>query len=212
MMFSTKAEYGVRVMVALAQRAAQSPDGEEPVVPLAEIAERDGLPLAYLEHLVARLRKAELIDSRRGSRGGYMLARAPAQITMAEVVEALEGSIAPIECISQGPDGSIVCARESSGEAGGAGGISYVCPTKLLWTRVRSSIVRTLLDTTLADLLAGTASDAGTARTAPGNARELPLAPTAAVQQTAEPTAEATAAARAAKERRAPDQPTATTA
>src|SRR5258708_30906110 len=77
MMFSTKAEYGVRVMVALAQRAAQSPAGEEPVVPLAEIAERDGLPLAYLEHLVARLRKAGLIDSRRGSRGGDMLARAP---------------------------------------------------------------------------------------------------------------------------------------
>ena len=109
MMFSTKAEYGVRVMVALAQRAAQSPDGEEPVVPLAEIAERDGLPLAYLKHLVARLRKAGLVDSRRGSRGGYMLARAPHEITMAEVVEALEGSIAPIECISQGPDGSIVC-------------------------------------------------------------------------------------------------------
>ncbi len=69
-------------------------------MPLAEIAERDGLPLAYLEHLVARLRKAGLIESRRGSRGGYMLARAPQEITMAEVVEALEGSIAPIECIS----------------------------------------------------------------------------------------------------------------
>ncbi|MCW2970397.1 MAG: transcriptional regulator, BadM/Rrf2 family, partial [Solirubrobacterales bacterium] len=84
MMFSTKAEYGIRVMVELARRA-----GDEPI-PLAEIAERGGLPLAYLEHLVARLRKAELVDSRRGSRGGYMLARPAAQITMAEVVEALE--------------------------------------------------------------------------------------------------------------------------
>ncbi len=177
-MFSTKAEYGVRVMVALAQRAAHSADGEEPVVPLAEIAEREGLPLAYLEHLVARLRKAELIGSRRGSRGGYMLAREPAQITMAEVVEALEGSIAPIECISQGPDGSIVCARE-------AGGTPHVCPTKLLWTRVRSSIVRTLLDTTLADLLAGTQRDASAASHAqPPDPRELPLAPTAAVEST----------------------------
>jgi Rrf2 family transcriptional regulator, cysteine metabolism repressor len=146
MMFSTKAEYGVRVMVALAQRAAQRPDGEEPVVPLAEIAERDGLPLAYLEHLVARLRKAGLIDSRRGSRGGYMLARPPQEITMAEVVEALEGSIAPIECISQKADGSIVCSRESDP--------AHVCPTKLLWTRVRLSIVNTLMETTLADLLA----------------------------------------------------------
>ena len=145
MMFSTKAEYGVRVMVALAQRAAERPEGEEPVIPLAEIAERDGLPLAYLEHLVARLRKAGLIDSRRGSRGGYMLARVPEEITMAEVVEALEGSIAPIECISQNADGSIVCSRESDP--------NHVCPTKLLWTRVRLAIVSTLMETTLADLL-----------------------------------------------------------
>jgi Rrf2 family cysteine metabolism transcriptional repressor len=143
MMFSTKAEYGVRVMVELARHA-----GGEPV-PLAEIAAHDGLPLAYLEHLVARLRKAELVDSRRGSRGGYMLARPPQQITMAEVVAALEGSIAPIECISEAADGSIVCSRESSAD--------HVCPTKLLWTRVRMSIVSTLRETTLADLMAAPA-------------------------------------------------------
>jgi Rrf2 family protein len=142
MMFSTKAEYGIRVMVELARRAGG--DGGVPV-PLAEIAAHDGLPLAYLEHLVARLRKSGLVDSRRGSRGGYMLARPANEITMAEVVEALEGSIAPIECISEASDGSIVCSRESSPE--------HVCPTKLLWTRVRFSIVRTLKDTSLADLL-----------------------------------------------------------
>jgi Rrf2 family transcriptional regulator, cysteine metabolism repressor len=140
MMFSTKAEYGVRVMVELARRA-----GGEPV-PLAEIAAHDGLPLAYLEHLVARLRKAGLVDSRRGSRGGYLLAREAGEITMAEVVAALEGSIAPIECISEAADGSIVCSRESNP--------NHVCPTKLLWTRVRMSIVSTLRETTLADLLA----------------------------------------------------------
>src|SRR5437588_2203660 len=139
MMFSTKAEYGVRVMVELARGI----DGEP--VPLAEVAARGGLPLAYLEHLVARLRKAGLVDSRRGSRGGYMLARSPAEITMAEVVSALEGSIAPIECISEAPDGSIVCTRES--EPG------HVCPTKLLWTKVRLAIVRTLQETTLADVV-----------------------------------------------------------
>lgn len=200
-MFSTKAEYGVRVMVALAQRAAESPKGQEPVVPLAEIAERDGMPLAYLEHLVARLRKAALVDSRRGSRGGYMLARAPAEITMAEVVEALEGSIAPIECISQGPDGSIVCARESGGDPDGP---RQICPAKLLWTRVRGSIVRALLDTTLADLLAGVAGEAAAPETIQGPAAlALPLAPSA--------TRTTTAAARPA---RAADtkQSTATTA
>jgi Rrf2 family protein len=139
MMFSTKAEYGVRVMVELARRAGKDP------IPLAEIAAHDGLPLAYLEHLVARLRKAGLVDSRRGSRGGYMLARPPAEISMADVVEALEGSIAPIECISQSSDGSIVCSRESDP--------GHACPTKLLWTRVRFAIVSTLRATTLADLL-----------------------------------------------------------
>jgi Rrf2 family transcriptional regulator, cysteine metabolism repressor len=160
MMFSTKAEYGVRVMVELARRAEASGYGgvgagatpragaEPEPISLAEIAEHDGLPLAYLEHLVARLRKAELVDSRRGSRGGYLLARPAREITMAEVVEALEGSIAPIECISQTSDGSIVCSRESDP----AGAPYNVCPTKLLWTKVRGAIVRTLRETTLADL------------------------------------------------------------
>ncbi len=141
MMFSTKAEYGVRVMVELARQG-----GDEPV-PLAEIAANDELPLAYLEHLVARLRKGGLVESRRGARGGYLLARPPEEITMAEVVEALEGSIAPIECISQAPGGGLVCSREAEGDA------AQVCPTKLLWTRVRASIVDTLVETRLSDLV-----------------------------------------------------------
>jgi Rrf2 family protein len=156
MMFSTKAEYGVRVMVELARRGG---DGGVPdPVPLAEIAEHDGLPLAYLEHLVARLRKAGLVDSRRGSRGGYLLARPAQEITMAEVVEALEGTIAPIECISEAADGRIVCSRESD--------LEHACPTKLLWTRVRFSIVRTLNETTLGDLIA-TGESASRATLAP---------------------------------------------
>jgi Rrf2 family protein len=139
MMFSTKAEYGVRVMVDLARRGSDDP------VPLAEIAEHEGLPLAYLEHLVARLRRAGLVDSRRGAHGGYLLAREPELITMAEVVEALEGAIAPIECISSTPDGTTHCIRELDPER--------VCTTKLLWTRVRGSIVETLEQTTLAELI-----------------------------------------------------------
>jgi Rrf2 family transcriptional regulator, cysteine metabolism repressor len=142
MMFSTRAEYGVRVMVDLARRGGVDP------VPLGEIADGEGLPLAYLEHLVARLRRAGLIESRRGARGGYLLARPAAEITMAEVVEALEGSIAPIECISSSPDGTIRCSRESDP--------NHVCTTKLLWTRVRASIVDTLRDTTLDELIPAT--------------------------------------------------------
>jgi Rrf2 family protein len=139
MMFSTKAEYGVRVMAHLAGR-----DGEGPAS-LASIAEAEGLPLAYLEHLAARLRRAELVESRRGAHGGYTLARPAASITMAEVVRALEGEIAPIECITADADGVLVCARD--GEKG-----HDPCPTKLLWTRVQGSIVRTLNEMTLADI------------------------------------------------------------
>jgi Rrf2 family cysteine metabolism transcriptional repressor len=106
MMFSTKAEYGVRVMAHLAGRPAAE------TTSLGSIAEAEGLPLAYLEHLVQRLRRAGLVESRRGAHGGYSLARPAASIPMSEVVEALEGAIAPIECITADSDGALVCARE----------------------------------------------------------------------------------------------------
>jgi Rrf2 family transcriptional regulator, cysteine metabolism repressor len=140
MMFSTKAEYGIRVMAHLARR-----NGDVPIS-LGSIADAEGLPLAYLEHLVQRLRKADLVESRRGAHGGYSLGRPAEDITMAEIVEALEGEIAPIECISADADGTLVCVRE--GEPG-----HDPCPTKLLWTRVQGSIVRTLNDMTLAELV-----------------------------------------------------------
>ena len=97
---------------------------------------------------------------------------------MAEVVEALEGSIAPIECISESADGSVVCSRESDP--------AHACPTKLLWTRVRFSIVRTLAETTLADLLVSSAP------LAPANAVAEVL-PTSSTESTTTATA-ATAA------------------
>jgi Rrf2 family cysteine metabolism transcriptional repressor len=140
MMFSTKAEYGVRVMAHLARGNGASP------ISLGSIADAEGLPLAYLEHLVQRLRRAELVESHRGAHGGYTLARPAETISMAEVVRALEGEIAPIECITADPERGLICVRE--GEPG-----HDPCPTKLLWTRVQGSIVRTLTDMTLADLV-----------------------------------------------------------
>src|SRR5688572_3311565 len=137
MMFSTKAEYGIRVMAHLARTGGDGP------ISLGTIADSEGLPLAYLEHLVQRLRKAGLVESRRGAHGGYTLAREAADISMAEVVRALEGEIAPIECISADADGVLVCVREHD----------EPCPTKFLWTRVQGSIVRTLNEMTLDDLV-----------------------------------------------------------
>lgn len=138
-MFSTKAEYGVRLMVELGRREGEG------TVSLAEIAEAEFLPLPYLEHLTARLRKADLVESKRGAHGGYMLARPATSISMAEIVEALEGSIAPVECITAGTDSHMMCSHEH--DPGG------VCTTKVLWTKVQDSIVRTLEETSLSELV-----------------------------------------------------------
>src|SRR4051794_1612937 len=113
-------------------------------VSLGSIAEAEGLPLAYLEHLVQRLRRQGLVESRRGAHGGYTLSRPANEITMAGIVSALEGHLPPIEGITPGG----MCSREVKGDA--------PCPTKLLWTRVQGSIVRTLTDMTLEDLIPNT--------------------------------------------------------
>jgi len=138
MMFSTRAEYGVRVMIALGRR-----DGSGPV-PLAEIAEAENLPLAYLEQLAARLRKHDLISSTRGAHGGYELARSAQEITMAEVVFALEGTLMPMQCFSEPATGKVLCNHEMDGFEN--------CATKLLWTRVQGGVARALEQTTVAEL------------------------------------------------------------
>src|SRR5512142_637932 len=90
--FSSKAEYGVRLMVELGRQTPERPTS------LKAIAEAERLPLAYLEQVVARLKRAGLVMSARGAHGGYWLARPAEEITMDEVVQALEGAIAPMEC------------------------------------------------------------------------------------------------------------------
>jgi Rrf2 family protein len=139
MLFSTKAEYGVRLMIELGRQA-----GSEPVA-LSAVAEAERLPLSYLEHLVAKLRKAGLVTSTRGAHGGYRLARSPEEITMDEVVEALEGQIAPMECFHETPEGKVLCSHEADGDE--------ACSTKLLWMRVQGGVTRALSGTTLAELV-----------------------------------------------------------
>ncbi len=139
MLFSTRAEYGVRLMIELGRQA-----GERPVA-LGAVAEEERLPLSYLEHLVAKLRKAGLVISQRGAHGGYRLARPPEQIDMLEVVQALEGAIAPMECFHLDPEGKVSCSHEDDGDE--------ACATKLLWTRVQGGVTKALSGTTLADLV-----------------------------------------------------------
>ena len=139
MIFSSKAEYGVRLMVELGRQTPEHPTS------LKAIADAEGLPLAYLEQVVARLRKAGLVMSARGAHGGYWLARPAEEISMDEVVQALEGTISPMECFVHEHTERVVCSHGT--DAGR-------CATKLLWTRVQSGIIRSLQATTLAELVA----------------------------------------------------------
>src|SRR5436189_1773369 len=144
MLFSTKAEYGVRLMVELGRRGRGDHETGEPIA-LSSVAEAEVLPLSYLEHLVAKLRQAELVTSVRGAHGGYRLARPASQIHMLEVVQALEGPIAPMECFHEVPEGRVLCSHESDGDR--------ACATRLLWTRVHGGITKALAGTTLAELV-----------------------------------------------------------
>ena len=145
MLFSTKAEYGVRLMIELGRRSQADPEHEGEPVALSAVAESEVLPLSYLEHLVAKLRQAGLVTSVRGAHGGYRLARPPANIEMLEVVQALEGPIAPMECFHDVREGRVLCSHEADGDR--------ACATKLLWTRVHGGITRALAGTTLAELV-----------------------------------------------------------
>lgn len=145
MLFSTKAEYGVRLMVELGRRAGAAGDGEAGPVALGAVAEAELLPLAYLEHLVAKLRQAGLVTSVRGAHGGYRLAKPAAEIAMLDVVEALEGPIAPMECFDPDREGRVLCSHEADGDS--------ACATKLLWTRVQGGVNKALAGTTLAELV-----------------------------------------------------------
>src|SRR3954447_7135795 len=141
MIFTTKAEYGVRLLVELGRQSAERP------VSLKAISEAEGLPLAYLERIVALLKKSGLVESTRGAHGGYRLAMAPEDIRMDTVVLALEGAVAPMSgFVDDIGDGTkVLCSHHDDGE---------LCATKLLWMRVQGGVVEALQRTTLAELVA----------------------------------------------------------
>ena len=151
MLFSTRAEYGVRLMVELGRQAGERP------ISLGAVAEGENLPLSYLEHLVAKLRKAGLVESQRGAHGGYRLGRPAEEIDMLEVVVALEGAM---ECFHPDPEGKVSCSHETDGD--------HACATKLLWTRVHGGVAKALSGTTLADLVEFAEASSAPASARPG--------------------------------------------
>lgn len=139
MNFSAKAEYGVRLMIELGRHHGDR------AVSLKAIAEAENLPLAYLEQVVAQLKSADLVVSSRGAHGGYRLSRPAAEIDMAQVVTALEGPIAPMDCFGGDAARHVACSHEIDHGHG--------CATKLLWTRVQGGVLKALQKTTLAELV-----------------------------------------------------------
>lgn len=133
--FSTRGEYGIRMVVEIARHYGRGP------VALSEVARSEDLPLAYLEQLVGRLRKAGLLESRQGAHGGYELTRSPQEVTIGDVLRALEGPISPMICASETPDSLIECERQSS------------CTVTTVWTRVRDAVAEALDAITVAELV-----------------------------------------------------------
>ena len=131
MRLSTKGRYGARIMLELAHNYGKAP------VLLKDIAERQEISEGYLEHLLPPLKIAGLINSSRGARGGYTLAKAPAKITLKEVVQAMEGSLFPVECV-EAPG---VCQRVQ------------FCVTRDIWKELGEKISQTLESVTLKDMV-----------------------------------------------------------
>lgn len=131
MKLSTRSTYGVRAMLALARHYGFGQ------LMVREISEQQALPPTYLEQLMVLLRKANLVTATRGAHGGYLLARSPAEITLAEVIEALEGPIALAEC----PVGTGCC------------GEPLTCAIRDLWDEASQALHQVFANITLAGLM-----------------------------------------------------------
>ena len=134
MKVSTRGEYGVRAMVTLAKRYGTGPAS------ISTISRESSIPYAYLEQLIAPLKHAGLVESRRGAAGGYVLAHPPTETRIGDIYRAMEGPIAPMDCVSEDIEVH-TCPLIPN------------CETRPVWMRVRDSIAETLDSMTLADLI-----------------------------------------------------------
>ena len=131
MKLSTRGQYGTRALLELALH-----EGSGPIL-LKDIARRQQISLMYLEHLIAPLIAAGIVRSTRGARGGVWLAKSPEEIKLSEVIQLLEGSVAPVECLNDPK----ACSR------------SELCVTRDVWDELKRAIDGVLESTTLQDLV-----------------------------------------------------------
>lgn len=133
MILSTRSRYGLKMMLELALNY------EYGSISLSKIAERQQLSVTYLEQLIAPLRKRGLVEGIRGSKGGYILAKSPGEITVGEVIRILEGPLAPAECVLDKEEYECINADN--------------CATRLLWEKISESINNVIDSITLGDMV-----------------------------------------------------------
>ena len=131
MKFTLGTEYGLRALIELAARYGDGP------VPARTIATAQGIPLRFLEHQLAALHKAGIVNSLRGANGGAALARAPSEIRISEVIDALEGPLAPMYCLEPHDER---CVQ------------THQCGVQELWMRVEDAVRAVFEHTTIADI------------------------------------------------------------
>ena len=131
MKVSTKGRYGTRLLLDLALHL------DEERVLLRDVALRQDISLLYLERLIAPLVAAGIVRTTRGPKGGISLAKLPEQIKLSEVIQLLEGSTAPVECV----DDPMVCNR------------SGICATRDIWDELKKQTDRILESITIHDLV-----------------------------------------------------------
>ena len=142
MKLSTKGRYGLRALIDLAQNSKETP------VSITSISARQDLSERYLEQLMSMLKKAGLVESVRGAGGGYVLAKDIKEISVGDVLRALEGSLEPVECAGLEPDGG--CRASDN------------CVTKYVWQRINESINRTVDEIMLDQLVRESLKKEGT--------------------------------------------------
>ena len=132
MKISTKGDYATRALQDLALHYGEGP------IPIEAIAKRQALPVRYLEQLLLILKRAGFLTSKRGVNGGYYLAKPPREITLGQIVRAVDGPIVPIYCVSEAPREH--CSQEP------------YCALRDVWLEVRHAVSAIVDHTTLADI------------------------------------------------------------
>ena len=134
MKLSTKSTYGLRAMVNLAL------EYDKGAFSISDIAKKEDISVSYLEQLLNKLRRNELVKSRRGPHGGYVLAKPPGAITVGDIIRVLEGDTAPVYCVTAKRGTMRFCKR------------SNLCVTKGVWEKLARAIDDVLDSVSLKDL------------------------------------------------------------